>query len=61
MLALERSTTIAYTDVTLWIEAKNRHLQEKSSANSEPEAAAMREGLNRAVEDLKTIAQYLSK
>lgn len=33
---------------------------EKLAVNTEPEVAAMRERLNRAVEDLRTIAQYLS-
>lgn len=49
---------VARTDVTVWIDALEHYLQEKLAANSEPEAAAMRERLNRAVEDLKAVAQY---
>ena len=49
------------TDVTVWIDALDRHLQEKLVANSEREAAAMREQLNQAMKDLRIIAQYLSK
>ncbi len=52
---------VARTDVTVWIEALDRHLQEKLALFDQPEAAAMREQLNRAMEDLRTIAQYLSK
>lgn len=48
---------VAHTDATLWIDALEHYLQQKSSANSEPEAAAMREQLSRAMEDLRKIAQ----
>lgn len=52
---------VAHTDTTLWIEALERYLLELLAANSEPEAVAMRERLNRAVEDLKAVAKYLSE
>ncbi len=52
---------VAHTDATLWIDALEHYLQQKSSANSKLEAAAMREQLNRAMEDLRIIARYLSK
>jgi hypothetical protein len=52
---------VAHTDTTLWIEALKHYLQEQLAVNSKPEALGMKEQLNRAMEDLKVVAQYLSK
>ena len=52
---------IRNTEVSLWIEALDRHLRERlETVNAEPEVAeAMINRLNRAMDDLTTIAEYL--
>lgn len=52
---------IQNTEVSLWIEALDRHLRSRlETVNAEPEVAeAMINRLNRAMDDLTTIAEYL--
>jgi hypothetical protein len=52
---------IRNTEVSLWIEALDRHLRERlETVDAEPEVAeAMINRLNRAMDDLTTIAEYL--
>lgn len=52
---------IRHTGASLWLEALDHHLRSKlETVNAQPEVAeAMINRLNRAMEDLKAIAEYL--
>ncbi|WP_414756632.1 hypothetical protein [Anabaena sp. CCY 9910] len=54
-------TAIRHTQLSLWIEALDRHLKEKlETINNQPEVAeALLNRLNRAMEDLAAVAEYL--
>jgi hypothetical protein len=54
---------IQFTGVSLWVEALDRHLRSKLEAvNADPEVAeAMMNRLNRAMEDLAVVADYLEE
>ncbi|MBW4646460.1 MAG: hypothetical protein KME23_26290 [Goleter apudmare HA4340-LM2] len=56
-------TAIRHTKLSLWIEAIDRHLREKlETVSTQPEVAqAMVNRLNRAMEDLTTVAEYLEE
>ncbi|MBU7581672.1 MAG: hypothetical protein KAF91_01950 [Nostoc sp. TH1S01] len=54
-------TAICHTQLSLWIEALDRHLREKlSTVSTQPEVAeAMLNRLDRAMEDLAAVTEYL--
>lgn len=54
---------VRHTKVSLWIEALDRHLRQKlSEVDAEPELAeAMLNRLNRAMEDLEAVVDYLEE
>jgi hypothetical protein len=54
-------TAIRHTELSLWIEALNRHIREKLEiASAQPEVTeAMLNRLNRAMKDLAAVAKYL--
>ncbi|WP_427157165.1 hypothetical protein ACQFX9_17150 [Aliinostoc sp. HNIBRCY26] len=54
-------TAVHHTQLSLWIEALERHLKERlETINNQPETAeAMLNRLNRAMEDLAAVADYL--
>ncbi|NEU84062.1 hypothetical protein [Nostoc sp. UIC 10630] len=54
-------TALRHTELSLWIEALDRHLKEKlESVSAQPEVAqALLNRLNRAMSDLAAVAEYL--
>ncbi|YAF99221.1 MAG: hypothetical protein AB3A66_27505 (plasmid) [Nodularia sp. CChRGM 3473] len=54
-------TAIRHIQLSLWIEALDRHLREKlETISAQPEVGeAMLNRLNRAMEDLAAVAEYL--
>ncbi|MBE9001584.1 hypothetical protein IQ274_26070 [Nostoc sp. LEGE 12447] len=58
---MELLTAIRHTELSLWIEALERHLKEKlETVSAQPEVAqALLNRLNRAMSDLAAVAEYL--
>ena len=56
-------TAIHHTELSLWIEALDRHLREKlETLSAQPEVTqALLNRLNRAMEDLTAVAEYLEE
>lgn len=54
-------TAVRHTELSLWIEALDRHLKEKlETLSAQPEETqALLNRLNRAMEDLVAVAEYL--
>ncbi|OUL23996.1 hypothetical protein BV378_20420 [Nostoc sp. RF31YmG] len=54
-------TAVRHTELSLWIEALDRYLKEKlETVSTQPEVAeAMLNRLNRVMEDLAAVAEYL--
>ncbi|RCJ41952.1 hypothetical protein A6769_38505 [Nostoc punctiforme NIES-2108] len=56
-------TAVSHTQLSLWIEALDRHIREKlETISAQPEVAeAMLNRLNRAMSDLAAVTEYLER